>query len=333
MFTRVYQILTSFLGPSKLGYYDSTVTQYQFNCPYCAEEKGGIDGKFNLEISFAIGKFHCWACDSKGTISYLIRKFGGNKLLEEYKKEIASIEESKLYDISEYQDLKGGNKDENGNYLCLPEGFKPIDLSIIPETSKLSQYLKKRGINQSIIDKFHIGYIGWNDTTEKSMKNRIIIPSYDQNGYLNYWVARDFSGLEKRIKYKNCKADKQNIIFQDSLINYNADILLVEGAIDCLYYPNTIALLGKFLTKKSEIYSRLIEKAKGDIIVCLDADTSIQETDRICRTLNIGNLRGKIKYIRMEKYKDFGEAYEADKKNALLEVVQSKITYPECGLS
>ena len=35
----------------------------------------------------------------------------------------------------------------------------------------------------------------------------------------------------------------------------------------------------------------------------------------------------------MEKYKDFGEAYEADKKNALLEVVQSKITYPECGLS
>ena len=92
-------------------------------------------------------------------------------------------------------------------------------------------------------------------------------------------------------------------------------------------------MLGKFLTKKSEIYSRLIEKAKGDIIVCLDADTSIQETDRICRTLNIGNLRGKIKYIRMEKYKDFGEAYEADKKNALLEVVQSKITYPECGLS
>ena len=165
------------------------------------------------------------------------------------------------------------------------------------------------------------------------MKNRIIIPSYDQNGYLNYWVARDFSGLEKRIKYKNCKADKQNIIFQDSLINYNADIILVEGAIDCLYYPNTIALLGKFLTKKSEIYSRLIEKAKGDIIVCLDADTSIQETDRICRTLNIGNLRGKIKYIRMEKYKDFGEAYEADKKNALLEVVQSKITYPECGPS
>ena len=92
-------------------------------------------------------------------------------------------------------------------------------------------------------------------------------------------------------------------------------------------------MLGKFLTKKSEIYSRLIEKAKGDIIVCLDAETSIQETERSGRTINIGKLRGNIKYIRMEKYKDFGEAYEADKKNALLEVVQSKITYPECGLS
>lgn len=45
---RIYDILTTLLGESKQGSFDKDVTQYQFNCPYCAEEKGGVDGKYNL---------------------------------------------------------------------------------------------------------------------------------------------------------------------------------------------------------------------------------------------------------------------------------------------
>ena len=55
---RIYNILTTILGESKQGGYDKSVQQYQFNCPYCAEEKGGIDNKYNLEISFALGKLN-----------------------------------------------------------------------------------------------------------------------------------------------------------------------------------------------------------------------------------------------------------------------------------
>ena len=55
---RIYNILSSILGESKQGGYDSSITQYQFNCPNCAEEKGEIDNKYNLDISFQLGNYH-----------------------------------------------------------------------------------------------------------------------------------------------------------------------------------------------------------------------------------------------------------------------------------
>ena len=79
---RIYNILTSILGESKQGGYDSGVNQYQFNCPHCADEKGGVDNKFNLEISFTLGKFHCWSCGSAGSISRLIKLRGGKPLVD-----------------------------------------------------------------------------------------------------------------------------------------------------------------------------------------------------------------------------------------------------------
>ena len=88
MFSKIYDILRVILGESKQGGYISGCSQYQWNCPSCAEEKGGVDYKYNLEISFTLGKFHCWACDTKGNISYLIKKYGNQSLLNDYNNEI-----------------------------------------------------------------------------------------------------------------------------------------------------------------------------------------------------------------------------------------------------
>ena len=51
---RIYNILVSLLGESKQGGFERGCYQYQFNCPWCAEEKGGVDNKYNLEISFPL---------------------------------------------------------------------------------------------------------------------------------------------------------------------------------------------------------------------------------------------------------------------------------------
>ena len=55
MFNKIYDILVSIMGESKQGGYIKGCFQYQFNCIMtCAEEKGGPDGKYNLEVSFAM---------------------------------------------------------------------------------------------------------------------------------------------------------------------------------------------------------------------------------------------------------------------------------------
>lgn len=315
MFRRQYNILASFLDESKQGGYQSGVDQYQFCCPYCAEENGGkSDGKYNLEVNFHIGKCHCWKCDMKGKIHTLVKRYGNSSLASEYIDDVRMILSSVMYKLNRYEEL---SKIVEENDIKLPKTFSLIgDLSKL-RNGKLKDFIQKRHITQEMIDLYHIGYTKW-ENEEKNVRSRIIVPSYDKKGNLTYWTGRDFTGYENRQKYLNVKADRKNIIFNDGLIEWDGDIVLVEGIIDSLVYPNTIPLMGKQLYKDSKLYETLFSKANGNIIICLDNDTDINETKRIYKLLNKGRLKNKIRYIRMEKYKDFGEIFESEGKEGLI---------------
>ena len=102
---------------------------------------------------------------------------------------------------------------------------------------------------------------------------------------------------------------------------------------DCIYYPNTISLMGKYLNNKTEVYNKLYEKANANIIICLDGDTTINEVKRIYRVLDRGRLRGRIKYIRLNTdelpYKDFGEIYEAEGRNGIIRTMKTAQQFTE----
>lgn len=330
MFEKIYRILEEILGASRQGDYNKDTDQYQFNCPCCAEENGGKpDNKYNLEVNLKLGKYNCWKCGdtdgTKGNIRYLVKKYGTPLLYKRYKDEITFLIKSKMYDINLFSAKK---EEEDENFVSLPRTFSKIDLSNCPDT--LREYLEKRKIDQTIIDKFNIGYTSWNEY-ERMMRNRIIIPSYDEYGDLNYWVGRDFTGTQK-IKYKNCNSDKKKIIFQESHINWDFDIILCEGAIDCLYPVNSISMLGKKLTKDTALFGNLTRRANGNIIIVLDSDTDITETKRIYGLLNFGRLKNKIWYVRMEKYKDIGEVYENEGKKGVINTIKNKLQFKEYEL-
>ena len=300
----------------------------QFNCPFCADEKGGVDNKYNLEISFSLGKYHCWSCGSAGSISKLIRRKGGKSLCDEYFSIINEIKESQYYNLDMFKD--NGDMFEEA-YLKLPKTFTRIDL-LSCKDKELKAYLEKRGITQELIDFYNIGRTTW-DEEDWSWRNRIIFPSYSASGDLNYYIGRTYRSKDKRNKYKNCDADKNRIVLHEDKIQWDSDIYLVEGAIDCIYYPNSIALMGKMLNAKMELYSKLRERANANIIICLDADTTIDEVKRIYKALDRGRLSGKIKYIRLDgDYKDFGEVYEAEGKSGLIKVMQTAKTFSEIEL-
>lgn len=329
MFRRQYNILTSFLEESKQGGYQNGVEQYQFCCPCCAEENGGkVDGKYNLEVNFVLGKCHCWKCDMKGSISRLIKRYGNSLLASEYISDLKSVLSNQLYKIDRYEELVRMIEDEE---IKLPNTFTPIGNISNLRNGKLKTFIESRHITQEMVDIYHLGYTKW-DNEEINVRSRIIVPSYDNKGNLTYWTGRDFTNYEGRQKYLNVKADRKHIVFNEGLIEWDGDIILVEGIIDSLVYPNCIPLMGKQLYKDSRLYEVLYEKANANIIICLDSDTDISETKRIYRMLNKGRLKNKIRYIRMDRYKDFGEVFECEGKQGLINLISQYRQFSEFEL-
>lgn len=329
MFRRQYNILVSFLGESKQGGYQTGVDQYQFCCPSCADDNGGKpDGKYNLEVNFVIGKYHCWKCDAKGSLNRLVKRYGNAELASEYIEDVKMILASMMYRLDRYEELARMIEEEE---IKLPKTFTPIGDITQLRNGKLKTFIEKRHITQEMVDIYHLGYTKW-ENEEINFRSRLIIPSYDSRGNLNYWTGRDITGYDKRQKYLNVKADRKRIIFNEGLIEWDGDIVLVEGIIDSIVYPNCIPLMGKQLYKDSRLYETIMKKSNGNIIICLDNDTEISETKRIYKMLNKGRLKGKIKYLRMDKYKDFGEIFESDGKQGLINVLSQAKQFSEFEL-
>ena len=329
MFRRQYNILASFLGESKQGGYQSDIEQYQFCCPCCAEENGNkSDGKFNLEVNFVLGKFHCWKCDTKGSLVRLVKRHGNPDLVIDYLEDVKMILSSMMYHLDRYEELSKMIECEE---IKLPKTFTPIGDIDKLRNGKLKEFLVKRNITQEIVNNYHLGYTKW-DNEELNVRSRLIIPSYDYNGNLTYWTGRDFTNYEKRQKYLNVKADRKKVIFNEGLVEWDGDIVLVEGIIDSLVYPNCIPLMGKQLYKDSKLYDTLFKKANANIIICLDSDTEISETKRIYRLLNKGRLKGKIRYIRMDVFKDFSEIFEKEGKQGLINILSQNKTFNDFEL-
>jgi DNA primase len=261
--------------------------QISFDCPVCADEKGldHGDGKGNLEINYGKHVFKCWSCgETLGTHGPL------GKLFDKY----ATKEQKKIYNLIKPEELK--KQEEKKVALKLPEGytqFKDSNPRFIPH-AEAYRYLTSRGITDEMIEKYQIGY-----TVTGDFAYRIIVPSFNKNGVLNYFIAR--SWVNGRIKYKNPTAAKDEIIFNESRIDWFKDVYLVEGAFDGFFLDNSIVMLGKKMS--SLLFETLYEKALGNIIICVDGD-AWDDGLKLYHELNGGRLYNKIKIVKLPADKD-----------------------------
>jgi DNA primase len=220
------------------------------HCPFCNHHKK------KLQINLDTQRWHCWVCDSKGrSIQSLLRKLNVDV------RDVAVVKD--VYgDEPEYD-----SKEEYVAKLQLPKEFKQLYFKpkgINPSYNQALHYLTKRGIIQADIVKHNIGYC-----EDGLYGGRIIIPSYDDNGDLNYFVARSFYDDEK-MKYKNPPVSRDVIVFEN-MINWNEPITLVEGVFDSFSVKrNVIPLLGKFLLNK--LKNKIMEKGVKDVTIMLDSD-------------------------------------------------------------
>ena len=310
---KLYQILASFLGESKNGY-EEKVYQYQFPCPRCIENKGEREAlKYNLECNISKNAFQCWSCcdegnEMHGSILKLIKLYGNEELLKEYKEIINSLRESKMYKINFSDDeFNIDTKAVEFDDLKLPSSFKLLKLDK-PQPKQVMDYLSSRGIGWDIIERYNIGYNEKDNDNYKS-SYRIYIPSYDKFGDLNYWTGRDYLNRNKTVKYYNPKTERKNIIFNENKIQWDADITLVEGPFDHIVVPNSIPLLGKVLNKEFKLYWEIIKNAKAKINVFLDGD-AYDAVKKIYKELNHGDLYNRIRYIPTNDDLDPSKIYE-----------------------
>jgi len=184
--------------------------------------------------------------------------------------------------------------------LRLPKGFKLAtdgNQYHIPYR-EMRNYLKSRGITEEMIKKHSIGY-----SLEGDYAYRIIVPSFDREGELNYYTGRSWNPNSKA-KYKNPEAEKQIIIFNESLIDWSQDIYLCEGPFDSLFLPNSIPLLGK---KMSDVlFDKIYDEAKSNVVIVLDSD-AWEDSKRLYFKLSGGKLYGRIKVVKLPEGKDIAD--------------------------
>jgi DNA primase len=249
-----------FLTESVLGKGQSTSKgNYAFKCPFCTHHKNKLE--INLRTTAKRENFwHCWICGAKG-----------KSLLTLFKKIKASQDKINELNILIIPD-KAGKNIEIG-VLELPKEFIALTNHETLITDRVAQieskhalrFLRSRGITVEDIIKYNIGFC-----KEGKYGHRIIIPSYDNNRKLNYFIARDYKG-ETPQKYKNPPVAAKDVIGFELYINWDAPIILVEGMFDALTIKrNVIPLFGKVIHGK--LMEKLVKSSVDRIYIALDQD-------------------------------------------------------------
>lgn len=293
----VLGLLHTVIGKSK----PSTKGNHAFHCPVCKHHKP------KLEVDPSTGFYNCWTCQPATKGRNLV------SLLKKLHASPSEISEMRSY----FPDGKGEFVDKDYKVVELPKEYSPL----VNASTKLSYrqaktYVLKRGITEADIIKYNIGYC---ETGKYS--NSIIVPSYDKNGRLNYFISRSFQKDPAR-KYDAPSCNKNELIGLEYYINWKVPVILCEGIFDAIALKrNAIPLFGKTIPKS--LMMKLVQSDVKTVYLALDNDALKQSIGYAQQLLDLGKdvylieLQGKdpsemgfeevTKYLHNAKQMSFGD--------------------------
>lgn len=238
---------------------------YSFFCPNCNHQKP------KLEVNLNTGSYQCWICGTQGFRGKSIKSlFNKIKATPEHIRELALVLPSS----------KSFKAQESFNLIFLPKEFIPLSVEGLDNKynnillNQAKKYANSRNITNQDILKYNIGFC-----PSGPYENRLIVPSYDENGILNYFIARDFTENLSQ-KYKNPPVKNEDVIGMEFFINWKQPIILCEGMFDALTIKrNCIPLFGKNISVA--LMKKIVTSEVKKIYIALDQD-ALKDALRYC---------------------------------------------------
>jgi len=220
--------------------------EYMFFSPFVSHYKP------KLQVNIESQKWHCWISNQGGHSLYsLFKKINADGIYFNELKDIVFVPTDR-------------NQVESKVIVSLPREYQSLSS---PSKSLFYKhainFLNHRGLNEIDIKKYKMGFCD-----NGVYQNRIIVPSYDDNGLLNYFVGRSFMG--DNMKYKNPNVSRDIIPF-DYFIAWKYPIVLCEGVFDAISIrTNAIPMLSK--KPPRSLLQKIFEKKVKTIYIALDDD-------------------------------------------------------------
>jgi hypothetical protein len=249
-----------------------------------------------LSINTKTDDWKCWTCGKSGkSLFVLLKQLKANK--SEIAEYINSHRAKGIY--------VSVSKDKQQYYPKLPNEYVPLcqDTSVIGKRF-LNYLIKKRQVSEEQILRHKLGvcYTG-------KYQDRIILPSFDSSGNLNFFTGRHIDD-ENYLPYLN-DVDipkgggyRNSVIINELNLDFTKPMVMAEGWFDLFKsIDNTALLLGSEFSSKGLLIQTAV-KNNTPIILALDPDAFIKKTLPLAKLLMRYGL--DVFHADVSPFKDLG---------------------------
>ena len=302
---------------------------YNMSCPFCGDSltnKRKARGYFYEKDNGMV--FHCHNCNYTCGFNKFLKQLDQN-LFDEYTME-------KFHDAKSAEQLE---KEEFFKKLKKPKFLQSGPLAKLKKVSQLSvnDPIKLFVMKRKIPNKFHAKLFScpnFNHFTNTILPNkfstaslsydetRLLIPLFDSEKNVFGYQGRSLN-IKSEVKYITVMINDSNpCIFGLDDNEFNKTTYVMEGPIDSMFIPNSIATCGGDLVSSLKTFS------KQNLVICYDNEPRSKET---IKKLDKAILAGYNVIIWPDNFehKDINDAIIAGLSSDFIEYIMKNNTYRE----